>query len=70
MNKKELRAEMARHGDTNESLADYLGISAAAFSKKINAERDFRQTEIARIILRYSLTAEDVGRIFFAPEVV
>ena len=29
MSKEELRAEMIRHKDTNETLADYLGISAA-----------------------------------------
>lgn len=69
MNKNELRAEMARHGDTNETLAKYLGLSAPSFSKKLNAERDFRQSEIMKIRDRYSLTAEDVVRIFFTSEV-
>ena len=66
MDKKELRAQMARHGDTNQSLADYLGISSAAFSKKINAVHDFRQSEIHKIIERYDLTAEEMEKIFFA----
>ena len=69
MNKNELRAEMARYGDTNDSLSTYLGISPAAFSKKINAERDFTQTEIQKIKQRYSLSAESVIKIFFAFEV-
>lgn len=69
MNKKELRACMARYGDTNQTLAEALGISQVAFSKKINAITDFRQNEIKKIILRYDLDPESLNTIFFGPEV-
>lgn len=69
MNKKELRAYMARHGDTCQSLAEALGLSTSTFSDKINGHSCFRQTEIQIIIDRYELTAEEVMRIFFALDV-
>ena len=69
MNRNELRVEMLRHGDTSETLAAYLRISMASFSKKINAQRDFRQREIQKIKDRYQLAPERLDAIFFAPEV-
>lgn len=69
MNKKELRAVMARYGDTGESLAKALGICASSLSEKMNERRSFTQVEIGIIITRYSLTPEDVIRIFFASPV-
>ena len=66
MNKNELKAEMLRHGDTNETLAEALGISKASISKKLNAKKDFKQTEIRIVKERYNLTGEDLIRIFFA----
>ena len=67
MNKKELRAFMARYGDTGETLSEALGIASGTLSGKLNGWRDFTQTEIAIIIRRYLLTPEDVIRIFFCP---
>lgn len=69
MEKKELRAEMARYGDTNETLAKALGISPQAFSAKINGKQAFKQNEIMNIKLRYELTPESVVGIFFAQKV-
>ena len=69
MEKNELRAEIARHGDTCESLAKTLGITLAAFSKKINAKNDFKQSEIRAIMDRYELSPDDVVKIFFAQPV-
>ena len=69
MVRNELRAHMARHGDTNETLAKALGISYVAFSQKINAKQSFTQSEIQIIINRYNLSPKDVHNIFFAPEV-
>ena len=66
MNKNELKAEMLRHGDTNETLAEALGISKVSISKKLNARKDFKQTEIRLMKERYNLTGEDLIRIFFA----
>lgn len=69
MNKKELQAEMVRHGDKTQTLADALGITAKALYMKINEKNSFTQVEIQQIIERYQLGAEDVQRIFFTCKV-
>ena len=66
MNKNELKAVMARHGDRQEDLAAALGISSAVLSTRINGTIPFRQPEIEKIIVRYNLNAEDIQKIFFA----
>lgn len=66
MNKKLFRSIMVLHGDTNEDLAEYLGISSASVSAKINENgTEFKQGEIARIQRRYKLSAEQLEAIFF-----
>ena len=65
MNKNELKAVMAKHGDRQEDLAAALGMSSAVLSTRINGAIPFRQPEIEAIILRYNLNAEDIQRIFF-----
>ena len=66
MNSKLLRSLMVLHGDTNASLAAYLGITENSVSNKINERgTEFRQGEIARIIDRCALDPETVNRIFF-----
>jgi hypothetical protein len=67
MNKELLRSVMVLHGDTNKSLAAYLGITEQSLSNKINENgTEFRQGEIAQIKTRYNLTSEQVDLIFFA----
>ena len=67
MNKELLRSVMVLHGDTNKSLAVYLGISEQSVSNKINENgTEFRKGEIAKIKDRYNLTSEQVDLIFFA----
>ena len=66
MNKDLLRSVMVLHGDTNRSLAAFLGISEQSVSNKINENgSEFRQGEIARIKERYNLTSEQIDLIFF-----
>lgn len=66
MNSKLLRSLMVLHDDTNQSLADYLGISAKSVNDKINeCGTEFKQSEISAIIKRYSLTEEQVLNVFF-----
>lgn len=69
MDKKELESIMKKHGDTQESLATYLGISRGCFNNKINErnEASFTQPEIMAMKRKYDLSSEDIGRIFFAP---
>lgn len=71
MNKKQLRSVMVLHDDTNQSLAEYLGITDSTLSVKINETNgaEFTQGEIQKIINRYNLTPEQTILIFFNPEV-
>lgn len=67
MDKNRLRSVMVLFGDTSETLANHLGISQSAFSKKINEKSaaGFTQPEIMRIKEKYSLSGEDIDHIFF-----
>lgn len=67
MNAKLLRSVMALYGDTNKSLAEFLGITEQSVSNKINENgTEFKQSEITKIKSRYSLDSDMVDRIFFA----
>lgn len=70
MNKALLRSHMAKHNDTQEALANYLGISLSRLNAKINetSGAEFKQTEIAFIKKRYSLTPRETDAIFFSRE--
>ena len=66
MNSKLLKAVMVMYGDTNASLAEYLGITEQSACNKINENgTEFKQGEIAMIKNRYNLDAEMLDRIFF-----
>lgn len=70
MNKELLKSVMVLFGDTNASLAEYLGISEQSFCNKINENgTEFRKREILKIKTRYGLDCDMVDRIFFAEEV-
>lgn len=65
MNRKLLKSIMALNGDTNASLAEYLGISEQSVSNKINENgTEFKQGEIFKIKLKYNLDSTTVDRIF------
>lgn len=66
VNKRLLKSFMVAFGDTNKELAEYLGISEASVSAKINENKtEFKQSEIASISKRYALTSEEIEAIFF-----
>lgn len=67
MDKAKLRSIIALHGETNVILAEAIGVSQQTFSAKINEKNgaSFNQPEITKIKERYSLSAEDIDRIFF-----
>ena len=66
MNSKLLRSLMTLHGDTNATLAKYLGITEQSVCNKINENgTEFKQGEIAKIKERYNLDSDMVDRIFF-----
>ena len=67
MNGKLLRSIMVLHGDTNATLAEFLGITEQSVSNKINENgTEFKQGEITKIKARYNLDCDMVDRIFFA----
>ena len=68
MNKKLLESKMKLYGDTNASIAKYIGISQQTFIAKKNQTKaaDFKVGEIVKIKEKYSLSAEEVDAIFFA----
>ena len=63
LNKNLLRAEMARCGYTNNSLAKEIGISSRTFSNRLNSG-DFGAKEIGKMIKCMRL--KDPMGIFFA----
>ena len=67
MNKKQLRSVMVLHDDTNQTRAEYLGITDSTLSMKMNETNgaEFTQGEIQKIIDRYNLSAEQTMLIFF-----
>lgn len=70
MDKPLLNSFMAKHSDTQETLADAMGLSLSRFNAKVN-ERDgaaFTQNEMQFIIDRYSLSNDDAINIFFSPK--
>ena len=69
MNKNELKAEMKRHDDTQEKLAEALFLTVSGVNDRINGRVEFRRSEINVIRKRYNLPAEDTIRIFFTDEV-
>ncbi len=71
MNKLSLESIMKKFGDTQSSLAEYLGITRTSINKKINEKNgsSFTQPEMKAIIDKYSLSADDINEIFFANNV-
>lgn len=71
MNKKMYRSKMALYGDTNASVAAYLGITEQRNSAKVNGTHgaEYTQNEIRMLKERWDLSAEEVDCIFFADEV-
>ena len=67
MDKRMLEAEMKLHGDTGQTLADFLSMARSTFSAKINETNgaEFTQGEICLIKKRYGLSADKVDEIFF-----
>ena len=65
MNSNLLQGKIRENGDTQDALAVAIGISPSNLSDKINGKSSFRQNEILAIKERYSLSAEDIDRIFF-----
>lgn len=71
MNVKRLQAQMKLYGDTQETLAQAMGLSRSRLNAKIRGYKgaEFRQTEINFISHRYGLSSSDLEAIFFEQKV-
>ena len=65
VNERLLKSKMLLYGDTQSSLAKYLGVAYPTLNRKIKGTGDFLQSEIKSIALRYELTPEEIELIFF-----
>lgn len=66
MNSKLFKAFMVMFGDTNASLAEYLGITEQSVCNKANENgTEFKLGEITKIKVRWNLDATMVDQIFF-----
>ena len=64
MDKYALAKVMKEHNDRQEELAKSIGISRSRFCEKVNGKAFFTIPEVMKIKHRYSLTAEQVDKIF------
>lgn len=65
INERLFKSKMKLYGDTQESLAEHLGIAFTTLNRKIRGGGDFVQSEIKCIALKYELTPEELKEIFF-----
>ena len=65
MNSNLLKATIIKNGDTQEKLADAMGLPTSALNMRINGKIEFRRNEIIYIKRRYSLSSDEVDSIFF-----
>lgn len=66
--KEKLKALLAKHGQTQNDLAEILGISYQSVSIKLNNKSEFTLAEVFKIVQVYQLTPEEVYDIFFTVE--
>lgn len=65
MNSLEMKVAMKRNEDTQEKLAEALGLQVSGVCARINGHIDFRSTEIETIRDRYNLSDSELVKIFF-----
>lgn len=61
-----LKAALKKNGETQEQLAEAMGLQTSALNMRINGKIEFRRNEINFIKKRYNLTCDEVDSIFFA----
>ncbi len=69
MNSLEMKVAMKRNEDTQEKLAEALGLQVSGVCARINGHIDFRTSEIEKIRERYNLSNDELVKIFFTTKV-
>lgn len=65
MNGNLFKAKMVENGDTQEKLAEAMGLQTSGLNLRINGKREFRLNEMNFIKQRYGLSCEEIDKIFF-----
>ena len=65
MNSNLLKATIVKNGDTQEKLAEAMGLQTSGLNMRINGHVEFRRNEINFIKQRYGLTTDEIDAIFF-----
>ena len=66
MNSNLLKAIIVKNGDTQEKLAEAMGLNTSALNMRINGKIEFRRNEINFIKQHYGLSSGEIDEIFFA----
>ena len=61
-----LLGRMRERGETQESLAKKVGISATSMNLSVNNKRDFRQDEMLKVCEELEIPPQEIGAYFFA----
>ena len=64
-NTRLLKSKMVLNNDTTIKLAECLGLNRQNVSVKLNGKREFKQSEIGKIIRRYNLSDQEIKAIFW-----
>lgn len=60
-----LKAAIKKNGDTQQKLAEQLGLCVSGLNDRINGKIEFRLSEVEQIIDRYRLSPQEITEIFF-----
>ena len=66
MNSNLLKAMIIKNGDTQEKLAEAMGLQTSGLNMRINGHTEFRRNEINFIKNRYNLSSCEIDEIFCA----
>jgi hypothetical protein len=69
MNARKLKAEMVLKDKSVDDVCAAAGFGRSSWFRKISGETEFTQGEISAISNLLSLNSEQIGSIFFDPEV-
>lgn len=61
-----LRSKIVLFGETQKELSEAMKMHPTTFSRKLEGEGTFTQSEIRFIVKRYKLTGDEVINIFFS----
>ncbi len=60
-----VRVMMLANGETQQNLADLLGLSKQAVTLKLNGRRRFNLQEVRTILKHYNVSPDELYKIFF-----